>query len=529
MKYHSAPQVIDRDGQPKHRDEGSSLILALVVIIIGAFFVLPTMTYIMTVNQASRLRIEGANSSEVVRGGLRSVLYDPAGLYAACANSGASDASAINLAVPPGLAITTKCTTTANASQWVPSDLRWALTTTMTGSQAAIPPPYVAPPARPDLDGTISELWCTSAVTDSLPCGRTYPGNGDTNTTAWLADATDTSQGSKIFLPYIPSVIDAAGYAGGYNVDVGGGNFCKVYFPGRYTDDVVITGTTPVYFVSGVYYFEKALRFSGDAKVVVGAGATDGCVDSDAVAVADAGYADATSNGVGATFVFGAQGRMIIDTATPSSTGTGVNIVFNRRLVDPTDPDVIMNNVAIMSVNGVVAGSVTNDLDVPNVIHVPASKVYASPPVEPINQDFNASTLIPTTVPTTATPCAPPPTAPAATCPIIDVNLTAAYPVTVNIPGYVSVPQGAVSINTANGMTTNKKVAFGGGILTGTIGVSADRPASLQIGLLNSVVQKTFKIVSQTTNSSPRVTATALIQVNQTGGYAINSWVTSFG
>ena len=61
------------------------------------------------------------------------------------------------------------------------------------------------------------------------------------------------------------------------------------------------------------------------------------------------------------------------------------------------------------------------------------------------------------------------------------------------------------------------------------IGVSPERPASLQIGRLNSVVQKTFKVVSQTLNTKPRVTPTALIQVNQTGGYAINSWVTSFG
>jgi Tfp pilus assembly protein PilX len=521
MRRQAIDQPTTPDRHLKNRDEGSSLIIALVVIIIGAFFVLPTMTYIMTVNQASRLRIEGANSSEIVRGGLRSVLYNPAALYSACANSGVSDASAINLAVPPGLNISTKCTTTKNAQQWVPSDLRWALATTMAGSAAVIPPPQS--------DGTISAQWCTSAVTDSLPCGNAYPGSGSTTPTAWVGDATDTSIGSKVFLPYVPSVIDTPGYAGGYNVDIGGGSFCKVYFPGRYTDDVVITGTTPVYFVSGVYYFEKALRFSGDAKVVVGAGATDGCVDSDAVAVADAGYSDATSSGVGGTFVFGAQGRMIIDTATPSSTGTGVNIVFNRRLVDPSDSDVIMNNVAIMSVNGVNGGTVTNDEDIPSLLHVPASKVWATPLVEPINQGFDASTLIPTAVPTGATPCAPPPAAPAATCPIVDVNLTTAMPVSVSIPGYISVPQGSVSINTAPGMTAGKKISFGGGVLTGTIGVSIDKPVSLQIGLLNSVVQKTFKIVSQTTNSSPRVTATALIQINQTGGYAINSWVTSFG
>jgi len=379
------------------------LILVLVVIMIGAFFVLPMMTYIMTVNQASRMRIQGANSSEVVRGGLRSVLYDPSALYSACAASGISDPTAINLAVPPGLSITTKCTTVSNQQQFVPTDLRWALTTTMAGAAAVIPPPYDAPPSRPELDGTISEQWCTSAVSESVPCGKTFPGNlSDATTYAnWPAEATTTSTGSKIFLPYLPSVIDAAGFAGGYNVDVGGGAICKVYFPGRYTDDVVITGTTPVYFVSGIYYFEKTLRFSGDAQVVVGAGATDGCIDSDAVAVADAGYADATSNGVGATFVFGAAGRMMIDTATPSVSGKGVSVVFNRRLVDPLDADVVMNNISVMSVNGIVPplGVATLDYDSPGVLHVPASKVYGDPLVEPLNQHYSASTLIPTAVP----------------------------------------------------------------------------------------------------------------------------------
>ena len=105
-----------------------------------------------------------------------------------------------------------------------------------------------------------------------------------------------------------------------------------------------------------------------------------------------------------------------------------------------------------------------------------------------------------------AFPCAPL-AVPATSCPIVDINLT----------------------NTATGMSANKKIPLGGGVLTGTIGVSPERPGSLPIGLLNSVVQKTFKVVSQTLNTKPRVTATALIQVNRTGGNAINSWVTSFG
>ena len=179
----------------KQRDEGSTLIIVLLVILIGAFFVLPMMTYIMTVNAASRTRIQGANSSEIVRGGLRSVLYDPSALYSACAASGLSDPTAINLAVPPGLSITTKCTTVSNQQQFVPTDLRWALTTTMAGAAAVIPPAYVAPPSRPELDGTISEQWCTSAVSQSVPCGKTFPGNlSDSSTYAnWPAEATTTS------------------------------------------------------------------------------------------------------------------------------------------------------------------------------------------------------------------------------------------------------------------------------------------------------------------------------------------------
>ena len=89
----------------------------------------------------------------------------------------------------------------------------------------------------------------------------------------------------------------------------GHGAMCKVYFPGRYTDDVVITGSNPVYFVWGVYYFEKTLPFSGDAQVVVGADATDGGIDGDAIAIASGVGMDGVSNSVGGTFVFGAQGR----------------------------------------------------------------------------------------------------------------------------------------------------------------------------------------------------------------------------
>ena len=163
------------------------------------------MTYIMTVNQASRLRIEGANSSEVVRGGLRSVLYDPSGLYAACSNSGATDASAINLAVPPILAITTKCTTTATRHSGFPrtSAGRWRRRWSVRAQPFLRTTPTHGPTWK---RWPISEQWSASTVTDSVPCRPAVPGNNQTDPMVWHVmpdNATDTSTGGKIFLPYL--------------------------------------------------------------------------------------------------------------------------------------------------------------------------------------------------------------------------------------------------------------------------------------------------------------------------------------
>jgi hypothetical protein len=116
-----------------------------------------------------------------------------------------------------------------------------------------------------------------------------------------------------------------------------------------------------------------------------------------------------------------------------------------------------------------------------------------------------------------------------AACPVLDINLTTAATVNLKIPGYVSIPQGSLSLSLAAGAGANKTIAFGGGILTAQMSIPGELPASLQLGLLNPVVQKTFKITTVTTSGSPRVTSTALVQVNETGGNAINSWVVQIG
>ena len=127
--------------------------------------------------------------------------------------------------------------------------------------------------------------------------------------------------------------------------------------------------------------------------------------------------------------------------------------------------------------------------------------------------------------PTAPVGCALPLSGVTASCPIIDIQLTTATNVTVKVPGYVSVPQGSVLISGTAGSAANKVISFGGGVLAAQMSVDGESPAFLQLGLLNPVVQKTFKIVTETVTGSPQVTSIALVQVNESGGHAVNSWV----
>jgi len=524
-----------RHGPDESEDEGSALILTLVFIIIVSFLVLPVMDYIMAVTRSNRVLVSRAERVEAVKGGLRAALVNPSQLYAACVNSGRT--TSIALAVPPGLGISSKCTTTQDALQEVPSNLRWALTSIQSGSNASIPPPYVNPdPSSPELDGMISTAWCTSmTASPQLPCGKPYARNGDTDPTAWVNDTSTTSTGGKVFAPQLPPVKNTNWANTGYTL-TGDAGPCRVFYPGKYADDLVITGSTPVYFASGVYYFEKTLRISGDANVVVGYGVAPGCIDSDAEAVGSIGSPnDAYSDGVGGTFVFGANGRFVVDTATAGGSA-GASIIFNRRLMPSTDPLSALNDISIMSVNGVWNGTSTAALDLPAQLHVPVSLVAGATPTDPWSQRYKASTLVSTV--TAPIPCAPPPTAVTAACPIIDFNFSTSAKVTVKIPGYVDVPQGSVSIRTQAAAAANKAITFGGGVLAAQVtvcGAAASvacqptdltvAPAFFQLGLLNPVVQKTFKITTTTTSGAPQIVSTALVQVNETGGYAVNSWV----
>ena len=247
---------------------------------------------------------------------------------------------------------------------------------------------------------------------------------------------------------------------------------------------------------------------------MVGLGATEGCTDDlDSVSYADySAPFNHNQSGAGATFVFGGAGRLVVDNVT-ASTSTGPSLTINKRLVAPTETGVKSSeNVSIMSVNGTLTGTTIGDLNQPQIF-VPAATVSTTPPSLASGSTLKPSTLVPTVAP------APP------ALPIVDINLSGAATTNVDIESYIATPQGTVSVIDATGATAGKTVKLVGGLLAAQINVSVDRPATFAMGLVNQVVQKTFKIVSTTVSDSPKLSATAVVKVNDTGDYAIGSYV----
>lgn len=106
--------------------------------------------------------------------------------------------------------------------------------------------------------------------------------------------------------------------------------------------------------------------------------------------------------------------------------------------------------------------------------------------------------------------------------PIIDLRMGTSAAVTIDIAGYVSVPQGHVAIDAGPVDASNKSVTMTGGLVAGQILLGAE-PATTTLGFANPIAQKTIRLISET-SSSYRARSEAVVQINTSGSYAINSW-----
>ncbi len=499
------PSLAAPPGDGSAGDDGSVLMLALVFMLVGALMVVPLLGYARSVIRASRVQVDKVSRAEATRGNLRTVLADPKALYEACSGSGLTSAvtlASANLAIDT----TVECTTIKDDFEMDSAALRLALATVQAGALTPI--------------GAQGSVY-TSPV-------------GDTD--SWWASSSDKSTAGVIWTPPLPTHGLNHPSSVGYMMPDYGAGQCRVFFPGTYEDPVTISDAVPTYFTSGVYYFENTVTFANGANVVVGSGAEPGCTE-DQEAAFNAVNAPITVNisGIGATFVLGAAGRVVF---TDNGGAAAPAVHFNSRLVFATDlGNLVSQGVSIISVNGVTTGATSStDLILAGQLHVPRSVTEAdptdtNPPVDAASKGYRPSTLVPTVLP--ALP----------QLPIIDVSLTGAGESDVFVPGYIAVPQGTVNISLGSGNYANKTIHLVGGMLAAQVTQSALVPtdltamatpvdasteARLELGLVNRVVQKTFKIVSQTSiNLHPHIVSVAIVQINDYGEIAINSWVTA--
>lgn len=460
------------------KDEGSALVIAMAFVLIGALMVTPMMQYAIVVTRTGTTQKVKLERAEAVKGAFRTAMADPSKLYEACSNSGLHNE--VELAGPQlGVGIVTECTTIKDSLELDDTTLRVAMTTTYLGSSAPV--------------GTV---------------GSIYPGSADV--TAWVGDTSLVSEGDKILLPPLAAHSLTNPSSVGYAMPAWVGS-CRVFFPGRYRDAITITSSEPVYFASGIYYFDQPVTISGSANVVVGAGTVPACTnDQEAAFEAIGAPNNHNITGYGATWIFGGAGRLVF---TDSVAGSGPSLQFNSRLVAETDiASLPSRGVSILSVNGIDGGGGTAlDFSIPGQIFVPASKNAAGAAVQATADGYVPSTLRPDGL---GTPI------PA----IIDVNFTRTAPATLWIPGYIGVPQGYINVSVAPGMAAGKDIQMVGGVLAGWWAQTPDQPETANLGIINRVVQKTFKVVSRTTEGSPHVVSTAIVQINDYGEYVVNAW-----
>lgn len=456
-------------------DKGAALAMVLVLIMVMSFIVLPLSNYALVVARQRTSTATRIASGEATKSALRVALAEPATLFRECGTRATE--STPYLLPPPMLseAVESKCYL-LSADVGVPID-SLPFGTTTTGARSVQP----------------SGSWFT---------GTTAPTSGSADPSAWTAGTTAVKTAQTIWMPSLPAILVDPRSSSPFNMPLPY-PACKVFFPGRYAEPITLSDSVPVYFTSGVYYFEQPVTITGTAKVVVGGGTAKGCVESDQVA---AFYAtDAPDrhgiSGLGATFVFGGAGRLVVNS---SVAGSSTSAFFNKRYVSGSKQAAdSTNEVSIMTVNGVVQAGAVNDLVRPDLV-VRASVMSQG------NSGIDPAVFAPSTALV------------GSAAPIIDVSLTDSRSLTLQIPGYVSVPQGSISISTTSSATAMKTVRIFGGILAGTIDVTPDLPATFEFGYRTPVTMRTFMINSLALQSG--VNSTGIVQIKESGVYSISSW-----
>jgi len=190
----------------------------------------------------------------------------------------------------------------------------------------------------------------TSGIQAQSPAVPPYPATPEW----WLGQESNEALNDVIWMPDLPKLPPTTRSSTGFGMPMSFG--CTVFFPGYYPDPLIVPQGR-VYFASGVYYFEDTVTFSGNIDAVVGYGledfvpASDCADDIQAAANVTGDPVSFDINGGGATWVFGANGKLLIDDTT--TTTDNLRVRFNQRYADADRG----GRISIMTVNGDDASS----------------------------------------------------------------------------------------------------------------------------------------------------------------------------
>lgn len=406
-----AVDTMTRRRDPNEPDQGSTLTMVLVLIVIVGLMLVPTMDYVASVLRTNSVVQSRTASAEAAKGGLRVALGDVQGLYSGCASTTPTPVPTPPLAIPTS----TTCQLLAEVARYSDSQLPWGVATTWLGSETILGDDFVGtgfvPPAGAD-----ERYW--RALTAPQRIGSP------------TAEGFESSR--SIWLPTLPSRPSAVRQATGYQMPPDqmnpGYSDCTAYFPGTYTTPITVDG--PAYFASGVYYLEAPLIVTDSGEAIFGSGRHFGCTDDQRAAFsAIDGPTLHDITGVGATLVVGGEGRVAIQSTNGGTTSFKMNI---RQVADGDTGLVSTSEVSIMTVNGAVLdGGEPTDLDIGGRLSVPVSQQQGAPLAS--GSGYQPSSLVPETN-------IPPPPAQVGASPFVGaVTVSWAVPIVTNaISGYTA-------------------------------------------------------------------------------------------
>jgi len=484
--------IPDPTEQNTDRDQGSALLLVLILMVVGSIIAVGLLTYTRAL-LATRPALHAQNSAaEAVKSGTRLAItlqrdFGPSACFTASTNWSLN-----------GYNVNSTCTTVTSYTSG--ANRYGTITTLNSGTTANISTPSWAGATTSALSGKI----LINTGTSTTPMSSNFSNDGSTSWSSiakqWWQLAGDNPTGIVWNYPQLPQIPSFE--RPGSQASIG---TCSLYFPGRYlgSTPLTITGGTH-YFASGIYYFERPLIITGGAQVVFGEGSYGGCAVDAQAAYASAAPKSHEITGKGATLLLGGVATLTVQDSS---------VRFNRRVSTSTTRS--SEGVSIRTVNfGQSDTSVVIPADtvlLPDGTTTPIASHSIIPVANATPVSYISSTLAPSTTWG------------------VDVRLNGTLSTTNRflVDGYIFVPNTGVRAT-----STSAAYEFGmtGGIVTSKLQLALSLApsqgiSSYKVGVISQIIQRKVRLAVSTTGGVRQAVSTAIIEVHADKSYAINSWI----